>query len=150
MTRSGNGMLVLIGAFKLVKAALIVALALELLRLGPSGLVQTLARWAMRAHIDPEGRHFARAVDAIAGLGGWNTRAVSAALFVYGALFLVEGVGLVLRRRWAEYFTVIVTGSFVPLEVYELVRRADAGRAALLAVNVAIVSYLVWRLRRRI
>ena len=150
MTRSGNGMLVLIGAFKLVKAALIVGLAADLLRLGPSGLVQTLERWAMRAHIDPDGRHFARAVNAIAGLGGSHVKAVSAALFVYAALFLVEGVGLVLRRRWAEYFTVIVSGSFVPLEVYELVRRPDAGRAALLAVNVAIVWYLVWRLRRRL
>jgi uncharacterized membrane protein (DUF2068 family) len=150
MTRSRDGMLVLIGAFKLAKAVLIVAVALDLLRLGPTGLVATVTWWAARVHIDPYGAHFAQVVSAIAGLGGWNVKAVSAALLAYGGLFVIEGVGLVLHRRWAEYFTVIVTGSFIPLEVYELVRRPDAGRAALLAVNVAIVWYLVWRLRRHI
>ena len=150
MTRARDGMLLLIGAFKLVKAALIVALALDLLRLGPTGLVATATRWATRVHIDPDGRHFARVLTAVAWLGGSHVKVVSAALFVYGGLFLVEGVGLVLRRRWAEYFTVIVTCSFIPLEVYELARRPDGGRAALLAVNVAIMWYLVWRLRRRL
>jgi uncharacterized membrane protein (DUF2068 family) len=150
MTRSRDGMLVLIGAFKLAKGVLILALGLDLLRLGPTGIVPTLARWAMRLHIDPDGRHFARAVHAVSGLGGWNVKVVSAALFVDGGLFLVEGVGLTLRRRWAEYFTVIATGSFIPLEAYELARRADIGRAVLLGLNVAIVGYLLWRLRRRL
>jgi uncharacterized membrane protein (DUF2068 family) len=57
-------------------------------------------------------------------------------------------VGLLLRRRWAEYFTVIVTGSFIPLELYELTRRISVIRFVVLAVNVAIVWYLIAVLRR--
>jgi len=141
-------MLALIGLFKLTKGALVVALALDLLRLGRGGLTAALARWATRLHIDPDGRHFVRAVRAIAALDGQQLQAVSVALFVYGALFLTEGTGLVLRRRWAEYFTVVVTGSFIPLELYEIARRPDALRAAVCLVNVAIVWYLARGLHR--
>ena len=38
--------------------------------------------------------------------------------------FFDEGVSLLLRKRWAEYFTVIVTASFIPLEIYELVKKS--------------------------
>jgi uncharacterized membrane protein (DUF2068 family) len=66
---------------------------------------------------------------------------------VYAAVFLVEGVGLLLRRRWAEYLTVIATASLLPLEVYELVERLRATRALIVAANLAIVLYLIARLR---
>ena len=57
-------------------------------------------------------------------------------------------MGLLLRRRWAEYFTVIVTGSLIPLEVYELWRRVTPARLMLVGVNVAVVWYLIAVLRR--
>jgi len=141
-------MLVLIGVFKLAKGILVVALALNLLRAGPEGLVADATRWATRLHIDPDGRHFGRLVHAVAGLDGRRLQVAGAALFAYGALFLIEGTGLVLRRRWAEYFTVIVTGSFIPLELYEITRRPDGIRVAVCLVNVAIVWYLARGLRR--
>jgi uncharacterized membrane protein (DUF2068 family) len=53
------------------------------------------------------------------------------------------------RRRWAEWLTVIVTGSFVPLEVYELAHRAGWGKVVALALNLAIVGYLGVQLSRR-
>jgi uncharacterized membrane protein (DUF2068 family) len=70
-------------------------------------------------------------------------------MFVYASVFMVEGVGLIARRRWAEWFTVLVTASFVPLEIYEIARHPDAIRIAALVVNLAIVAYLVMRLRQR-
>ncbi|HET7296266.1 MAG TPA: DUF2127 domain-containing protein, partial [Gemmatimonadales bacterium] len=73
---------------------------------------------------------------------------ISAGTFFYAALLLTEGTGLLLARRWAEYFTVIVTGSFIPLEVYELAKRITLTRLSVIGINVAIVWYLVVRLRR--
>jgi uncharacterized membrane protein (DUF2068 family) len=58
-------------------------------------------------------------------------------------------IGLLLRRRLAEYLTVIVTGSFIPLELYELWRHLTLTRLVILVINVAIVRYLVGVLRRR-
>ncbi len=64
------------------------------------------------------------------------------------ALFATEGIGLLMQKRWAEYFTSIVTASFIPLEIYEIARRPGALKIALLAVNAIIVIYLIWRLNR--
>lgn len=72
---------------------------------------------------------------------------VGAATFVYAGVFLTEGIGLLLGRRWAEWLTVLVTASFLPLELYELVERLRWSRVLLLAVNLAILLYLVARLR---
>ena len=69
--------------------------------------------------------------------------------FLYAALFTTEGIGLWLGKRWAEYLTVIATGSFVPFEVYELARRPGLPRVAALVLNLAVVAYLIHHLRRR-
>ena len=61
---------------------------------------------------------------------------------------LVEGVGLALQKRWAEYFTIITTSSLLPIEIYELLRRVSLGRSLALAINLAVVAYLVLELRR--
>ena len=69
-------------------------------------------------------------------------------LFAYAALFTVEGFGLWFQKRWGEWLTVVATTSFIPFEIYELIRRATAMRAALLVTNIAIVIYLAWRRAR--
>lgn len=61
-------------------------------------------------------------------------------------MFLVEGVGLLLVKRWAEWLTVIVTTSFIPLEIWKLVRHSSAPAIVTLALNVAIAAYLAVRL----
>jgi uncharacterized membrane protein (DUF2068 family) len=63
----------------------------------------------------------------------------------YAALFAVEGVGLWMRKVWAEYLTIVATTSFVPFEIYELARRFTLPRVGALAINVAIVVYLIVR-----
>jgi uncharacterized membrane protein (DUF2068 family) len=136
-----------IGAFKLSKAVLLLTLGLGLLRLAPGEVAAALTGWATQLHIDPDGRHLGRALQAIAALDGRQLKAVSAGLFVFSALFLTEGIGLLLRKRWGEYFSLIVTGSFMPLELYEIARHPGGVRVAVVLGNGAIVCYLARRLR---
>ena len=75
-------------------------------------------------------------------------RAASVGTFVYAALLLTEGTGLLLRKRWAEYFTIISTAGLIPLEVYEISRHLMAAKAVVLLINVAIVLYLIVMVRR--
>jgi len=142
-------MLRLIGVFKLLKALLILAVALGVMRLAHGDAADVLERVTTELHIDPEGRHVGRIVQKILSLDERHLRAFSAGMIVYACVFVVEGVGLILKKVWAEWFTVSVTASFVPLEVYEIARRPGAIRIGALAVNLAIVGYLVARLRRR-
>jgi uncharacterized membrane protein (DUF2068 family) len=141
--------IVVIAAFKLVKGALLISAGLGLMHLGDDGLSGVLARLARDLHVDPDGRHLGRAVHAIAALSGRQIAAIRAGIVVYAALFLTEGGGLLARKQWAEYFTIIVTGSFVPLEAFEFVRQPDELRLILLLANVAIVWYLASGLKHR-
>lgn len=68
---------------------------------------------------------------------------VAAFLFFYGGLQLVEGTGLWLLKRWGEYFAVVATSLFLPLEIYELTERITWIRVAALAVNLTAVVYLL-------
>ena len=69
--------------------------------------------------------------------------------FLYAVVFLVEGTGLWLQRRWAEYLTIVVTASLIPFEIHELMQGVTVARVATLVVNVAVLVYLIVRLRRR-
>jgi uncharacterized membrane protein (DUF2068 family) len=57
-------------------------------------------------------------------------------------LELVEGVGLLYRKRWAEWLTVVATSLLIPVELYELVRHVSVLKAGGVAVNIVIVVYL--------
>jgi len=72
---------------------------------------------------------------------------VAAGVLAYGALQLLEGLGLWLMRRWGEYVAVVGTAVFIPLEVYELVERVTWLRVAAMVVNVAAVIYILWTKR---
>jgi uncharacterized membrane protein (DUF2068 family) len=72
---------------------------------------------------------------------------VAIGVLAYGALQLLEGVGLWLMRRWGEYVAVVGTSLFIPLEVYELVATVTWLKLAALVVNLAAVVYLVWTKR---
>jgi uncharacterized membrane protein (DUF2068 family) len=72
---------------------------------------------------------------------------VAIGVLAYGALELLEGVGLWLMRRWGEYVAMVGTLVFVPLEVYELVERVTWLRVAAFVFNVFAVVYLLWTKR---
>ncbi len=60
-----------------------------------------------------------------------------------GTMFAVEGIGLWMQKRWAEWLTTIITASLIPLEAWEMILRPTIGKALILLANVAVVAYLV-------
>jgi uncharacterized membrane protein (DUF2068 family) len=140
--------LVTIGVFKLSKGILLAALGLGLLHWAPHDIAATLTRLAIAVHVDPDGRHLGQALHAIAALDARRVTVIRAGLLVYAALFFTEGIGLVLQKHWGKWWGLIVTGSFIPLELYESARRPGALRIGVLLINLAIVWYLARSLRR--
>ena len=138
----------LIGGFKLIKGLLLLVVALGALQLLHKDIGDVTATWVSRLHLDVGNRYVDRALGKLMALDDRKLKAISAGTLFYAALLLTEGVGLLLRRRWAEYFTVIVTSSLIPLEAYEVLRRVTPARLVLLGVNVAVVWYLIAVLRR--
>ncbi|MFF0488244.1 DUF2127 domain-containing protein [Nocardia sp. NPDC003482] len=72
---------------------------------------------------------------------------IAIGLLAYAAIELVEAVGLWLVRRWGEYFAVVATGLFLPLEIYELTERITVVRLGALLINIAAVLWLLWSKR---
>jgi uncharacterized membrane protein (DUF2068 family) len=72
---------------------------------------------------------------------------IATAGILYAALEATEGVGLALRRRWAEYLTVIATGVLIPYEAYEVVLHVTLFKVGALLLNLAVVGYLAYRKR---
>jgi uncharacterized membrane protein (DUF2068 family) len=93
-------------------------------------------------------KNAAHVIASLMALDAHELHALGVACLVYAVLFLVEGYGLVRRRVWGEYATVVITTSFIPLEVYEIVEHDSVIKIGVLVLNLLIVGYLVWRLRR--
>jgi uncharacterized membrane protein (DUF2068 family) len=151
MTRTaGQGYLGfrIIGAFKLASGLLFLAVGIGLFRLFKKDLGQSLMHAISLLRLDPENHFIHTALSWVSGLDRKHLRAIEAGTFFYAILHLIEGTGLLLRRRWAGYLTVIITGSLIPLEGYELIKKVNSAKLAVLVVNVGIVVYLVWRLRQ--
>jgi uncharacterized membrane protein (DUF2068 family) len=96
---------------------------------------------------DQNSRFMGRALLTAAALTPNRVRDLIVGSFLYAGLFLTEGIGLWLLKRWAMWFTVIITGSFLPVEIYELVRHPSAGKALVLMINLALLGYLIRRIR---
>lgn len=140
--------LTVIGIGKLLKAAILLVVGVLAMRAARPDDAAKLHHMVAALGLHP-GSHFVHdALERVAGMDAKRLREIGVATFVYAALFLVEGLGLLARKRWAEYFTVAITGSFIPLEAYELFHHFTAGRLLGTALNVAAVAYLVHHLRK--
>ena len=139
----------LIALGKGLKAALLLTLGFAALAMAGKDPPSTLMRWADLLRVDPGSHHLHRLVAKVASTSPAKLEAIGFGSFVYAALFVVEGVGLWLQKRWAEILTVVITTSFIPIEIYEIAHEVSAGKIVTLVLNVAAVVYLVVRLRKR-
>jgi len=141
--------LLLIGLFKLAKAFFFFGIGVGAIHLLHKDLEDEVMRLALKFRFDPENRFVSLLLDKVDLIDAHRLRQISVATFGYSALALTEGVGLLLEKVWAEYLTLILTISFLPWEFYELARRPDWFRLSLLLINLAVLWYLVWLLRRK-
>ncbi len=141
--------LLLIGIFKLAKSLFFFCLGIGAFHLMHRDLAEEALRLAHALRFDPESRVTALLLDKIDLIDQRRLRAIGFGTFLYSALALTEGVGLLLAKVWAEYLTLVLTMSFLPWELYELARRPSWFRLWLLLINLAVLWYLVWLLRRK-
>jgi len=128
----------------------LIALAISLLVAGRKGW---LAEWSEYAHdqLNLAAGHgiivqlLLRVLVLIGNFSHIDVLAIGA--IVYALLEGTEGVGLAMRRRWAEYLTVIATGILIPYELFEVIRHVTLFKVGALLLNLAVVGYLAYRKR---
>jgi uncharacterized membrane protein (DUF2068 family) len=138
----------LLAAYKFGVGLLLCGLAIELVNLIGRDVADVLRHWALQLHVDPHHPVFV-------ALAGRATSATPVLLEEYaavagglGGLHVIEGAALWRGKRWAEYLCVLSTILLVPIEVHELYEGPSVLKAVTLTTNLAVVWYLIRRVRR--
>lgn len=140
---------VVIGAFKLFKGLLLLVVGIGALRLIHKDVPMFISNLADSLRIDPDNQYINRLIEKAAGIDSRKLQQISAGSFFYSGLLITEGIGLLLRKHWAEYMAIILTASLIPLEIYELLKHLTAMRILVLLANIAIVIYLIHVVRKQ-
>jgi uncharacterized membrane protein (DUF2068 family) len=143
-----HGGLMAIAALKFVNGFGLLALGLGALHYLHGDVAKDVAHWMELLRADPHNRYLIWLLQKLSNVDEHRLRQLSVGTFFYSALFLLEGTGLALAKRWAEYLTIVTTASLMPLELYEIYVHLTWPRTVVFLVNIVVVAYLVRELRR--
>lgn len=144
--RHDRGLLA-IALFKFAKCVLLSLVGFGALQMLRPEVMQWVEARLVQWEINDERRVLQFVVERVCDLGDARLRVIGIGCFVYATIFLIEGIGLYQERRWAEYLTIIATGSLIPVELYGIAHQPTVPKFAILAINIVIVAYLGYRLR---
>ena len=140
--------LLLVALFKLSKTVFFALLGIAALKLLHRNVGELVMRLSGIVPLDPQGHFVSLVMDRADLIGSHQLRLVSIGALTYSALCLVEGIGLLMEKVWAEYFTLVLTTLALPFEMYEIVREAAPWKIGFLIANALVVVYLFWYVRR--
>jgi uncharacterized membrane protein (DUF2068 family) len=109
------------------------------------GVINDVAR---STGVDPSSNGIHALITKVRAISPHRYQVFGLIAFAYAALEGAEAYGLWRRRLWGEYLTVVATSLLFIPEVYELSKSVTVFKVGALVVNVAIVVYLIVRLRR--
>jgi len=139
---------VLIGIYKVLEGLALVAAGVGVLHLLHGDVEDHLMHWVHVLRVDPDNRFIHHFLERAFSISPKQLKELSVGTFVYAALRFAEGFGLAFRQKWAEYLTVIATALFIPLEIYEMTQHMTYVKIVVFILNVAVVIYLLYRLKK--
>jgi uncharacterized membrane protein (DUF2068 family) len=141
--RTPIGIRILAGA-KIAKGAALAFLSLGVFDLIHKDLTAIAQRFVQIARISPENKYVEIALEKLGVVEPSTLIRLGMLSALYASVQLIEGLGLWFGAGWAEYMVVLSTGIFVPEECIGFAHRPTGLRFTLLAVNAAILVYVVW------
>ena len=145
--RKPDKILWLIGAGKIFYGLLLLGVGVGVFNLIGKNLSVELWQWTEYWNIDFHNHYIQFLFRKANEMDGHKLLFLATMTFGYAALFFIEGIGLILGKYWAKWLVILVTGSFIPGELYHLVRQFDWVDFVLLLLNLACVIYLIWRIK---
>jgi uncharacterized membrane protein (DUF2068 family) len=138
-----NRLLLLIAVYKFFHALVFIAVGIGAHRLLHKDLADQVEILARHLRFNPESRLVNFILEKATLVNGRVLDRISFVAFCYSAVTMVEGLGLYLEKAWGEFLTLAITASFLPWEIYEIVRRLTWIRVGLLTINILVFVYLV-------
>ncbi|MCU1309858.1 MAG: hypothetical protein JWO20_983 [Candidatus Angelobacter sp.] len=149
MHRTRDKGLLLIAFLKILKGLSLLLIGVGALHLLHKDVEAIASYWCDVLRIDSDSRFFGHIGTRLMAIDDRQLRVISAVTFFYSTVMLTEGIGLFMGQRWAELLTIIATASFLPFELFEVIAHFSLGRVVLLLVNIAVVGYLIWVVRKK-
>lgn len=140
---SSDFVLRLIAIYKLAHAVLFLAAAVGVLHLLNKDLETTMQNALNHLHVDSDNKIADWCLRQAGMVTNFKLESLSAVFLLYGLLFGTEGVGLYLKKRWAEYLVIVITGSLLPVEGYELWHSVNWFKIVIIIGNLGILGYLI-------
>ena len=140
---AGDRPLIWIASYNLGKGLLFLTLALGFLGFLHKDVDTIVGNWLAWLGVSLENEHVAALLVRLDLVTDNQLKVFSGIAFLLGGIFVTEGIGLLFKQRWAEFLTVVVTASFIPVEMFESFKHFGPAKMILLTVNVVIVWFLV-------
>ncbi|HEY4450303.1 MAG TPA: DUF2127 domain-containing protein [Solirubrobacteraceae bacterium] len=137
-----------IAAERGLRAIVLIAVGIVLVTHPHTNWGSEITHLGERLGLNPNGNWFRKLVDKVSKIKANQGLIFGVAGLAYGVLEGFEAYGLWRRRRWGEWLTVIATSLLFVPEIWELSKSTTALKLAALLLNIAVVAYLIWRLRR--
>jgi uncharacterized membrane protein (DUF2068 family) len=138
-----------IAAERAFRAIVLIAVGIVLLSHPHANWASDISHWAQRLGLDTKGNGIKKIIDKVRKITAHEDIVFGAVALAYGALEGTEAYGLWKRRRWGEWLTVVATSLLLIPEIWELTKSATPLKIGGLLVNLLVVAYLLWRLRRQ-
>ena len=138
-----------IAVFEGAKGAIVLVAGLGLLSLLHRDLQEVAASVIEHLHMNPASHYPQIFMDAAARTSDSRLMLIAVGAAIYSVVRLVEAYALWFARRWAEWFAAAAGAIYVPFEVYKLVHDGGWGPVAALAVNLAIVGFMLYALAKK-
>jgi uncharacterized membrane protein (DUF2068 family) len=129
-------------AIKLAKGLLLVLLAAGVYRLSDENLPEAFHDLLLFFHFDPEKKFFTDLAERVSAFTPSGLMWLAWGTVLYSLFSLVEGVGLIFRVPWAGWLAIGESAFFVPIEIFEVLRKPSRAVLVVLVLNIFIVWYL--------
>jgi uncharacterized membrane protein (DUF2068 family) len=137
-----------IAAERTFRAIVLLGVGITLVSHPHANWANDVSRLAQHLGLDPKGNWVQRVMNDVRKIHTHQDLVFGVAAIAYGMLEAAEAYGLFKRRRWGEWLTVVATSLLFIPEIWELTKSATFLKVGAVVVNVAVVAYLLWRLRR--
>lgn len=138
-----------IGTLQLIKGILLFALALGILSILHRDLDEMVGVWMSNVGINIEKGRAAELLKMLDVVTDKRLFQMSLVAFCFAGVLVTQGTGLLLRKEWAKYLTLLATSLLIPFEAIELAKGFGWVKLSVLFVNVAIVGVMVLLVRAK-
>jgi uncharacterized membrane protein (DUF2068 family) len=145
--RERDQIIEIIAIYKFIKVAGLLAIDFGIIKLLQPATAHRIQSWILALSESDAHPHILHGLVLITSLTPRRIEELGVVVLFYAVLYMIEGLGLWFQSRWAEDLTIVATGMFIPLEIYEVVQRVTVPRVGALIVNIGAVVYLAYRLR---